>query len=123
MMKNFGKNISIKMIKLPYRNTVKKNNNLNFNPNQQYVNGIGYKPKGFWYQIDNSLFEWGVLGWGNYIFTVEIQDDILNKEKGILSIKTFQEMNDFTEKYVVKLKGKVGYHTLIRWDKVAEDYG
>jgi hypothetical protein len=114
------------MIKLPYRNTVKKNNNLNFNPNRQYQNGIGYKPSGFWYQINKSLFEWGELSWGNYIFTVEIKKNILNKEKGILSIKTFQEMHDFTEKYFFRCEteyGNLGYHNIIRWDKVAEDYG
>jgi hypothetical protein len=114
------------MNKLSYRNSVKKTNNLNFNPNQQYVNGIGYKPSGFWYQINNSLFEWGELSWGNYIFTVEIKNNILNKDKGILSIKNGKEMHDFTKKYGVKLKNeytKLGYHNLIRWDKVAGDYG
>ena len=90
------------MVKLPHRNTIKHKLSLNFNPDKQYYNDVFIKPSGFWYQINNCLFEWGELNWGNFCFAVELKKNILNKEQGILSLKTVKEIKTFNNKYKVK---------------------
>lgn len=108
------------MIKLPHRNIMKKNSNLDFDLNKQYINNIFIKPRGIWYQIDNCLFEWDVLGFGNFCFDIKIKTNILNKEQGILSIKTIEEFHLFNNKYKVIRKDNFVY---INWEKVSKDFG
>jgi hypothetical protein len=107
------------MDKLPYRNTVKEKGNFKFDLDLRYINKIDYKPNGFWYQINYSLFKDYKSHWGNFIYGVEIKNNILNKEKGILSIKNLEELDKFNKKYGIIKKNR----TLINWKKVSKDYG
>lgn len=114
------------MIKLPYRNTIKKNNNFNLNFNQRYNNGIDIKPFGFWYQIEECGILWDEYAletWGKNIYTVELKKNILNKKHKLLSLKTVEEIKIFNKKYKVKIKRKYFNGTMIDWGKVTEEYG
>jgi len=110
------------MIKLPYRNKMKHNNDLNFNPNQRYNNDINIKPFGFWYQINNCAIDWGELDWGNFCYTVELKKNILNKKHKLLSLKTVEEIKTFNKKYKVTHFRNLDIN-MIDWGEVAEDYG
>ena len=68
------------------------------------MNNNGVKPRGFWYQINDCLFEWGELDWGKYVYEVKLKRSVftglssknINK---ILVIKNLDELIKFDKKY------------------------
>ena len=63
--------MALKKSHLPYRNSVKKTKIFKIDKNRaynQYVDGI--KPNGFWYEIEDCLFQWDEINWGNYIYDI-----------------------------------------------------
>ena len=86
---------SIKII--PYRNTMKKNEDFILDKKVTYEQDIGAKPRGFWYQINDCGYKWGELDWGNYIYNVEIY------LSNILVIKNYQDYLKFDKEYGINM--------------------
>ena len=110
---------------LPHRNVVKKNESFLLDNNRKYNNIPNFKPNGLWYQIQNSLFEWGELYWGNYIYKLS-----LHERARMCTITNYTELQEFNDKYSLICKAededegeyKNKNFEIIDWAKVAEDY-
>lgn len=88
-----------------------------------------FKPKGLWYAIGSSWFEWcmgeNFGGLGKYIYEVE-----LNPKANILFLTTKKEVFSFSEKYKrqdaffkrMEKSLKEFASVYIDWEKVSEDY-
>ena len=82
------------------------------------------KPKGLWYQINDSWEEWCEhempqwLGAGNRgAFKINLEIDKTN----VLVIKTLKEFDNFHNKYC-SLHPFMNKSTFINWERVSEDY-
>jgi len=77
------------------------------------------KPKGLWYGIEGSWYNWSyeekMIGWinGTGVFLLEIP-----KKKKILKIETVQKIKSFNDKYAASKKNTYS----INWAKVKKDY-
>lgn len=107
---------------IPYRNSMKQTKNFKINKNTKYNQLVEYKPIGFWYQINDCSYKWGVLDWGKNIYKVDLD---VSK---ILIIKNYNEYIDFDNKYGIikhfKYKKKENNFSIkmINWKKVSEKY-
>lgn len=108
------------MVKLPYRN------NMNFVRNDEinniiYGNTIGWKPHGLWYSIRDSLFKWGELTFGDYLYEIKLKPNSLSNidnenNNKILSIKNIEDIDKFQKKYGKTFNRK---YKLINWKLVS----
>jgi len=112
-----------KMSKLPHRNTIKNTKDFILDRNISYKQRSLIKPSGLWYQIDDCLFKWPELYWGNVIHGIKLKNNIINKPKGLISINNTEDFLKFHKKYKRLLKFKDGFAYDIKWKKVSEDYG
>ena len=107
---------------IPYRNSMKQTKNFKINKNTKYNQLVEYKPIGFWYQINDCSYKWGVLDWGKNIYKVDLD---VSK---ILIIKNYNEYIDFDNKYGLikhfKYKKKENNFSIkmINWKKVSKKY-
>lgn len=104
----------------PYRNTVKFGSNWELDPTKTYIQKPDFKPIGLWYEIDDSIFKWGVMDWGKNIYTINLKDEIINQPKGLKSITSIDELKEFQDTYECKdYLGNIN----IDWKRVSQDYG
>lgn len=105
---------------ISYRHTIKNNKKFKLNLEEKYVNSQHWKPLGFWYQINGC----GISDFfGQYIYNIKLKNNILNKPKGILSLKKTEEILDFHKKYSVKYSQGDFNTIFIKWSEVAKLYG
>ena len=127
-------------MRLPKRNTITNKKKIIFNVDYKYKQPKdGIKPNGLWYSCYNSWYNWvvveGIPWLHKYIHKININNNVLtdikNKDKDkLLVISNIKDFDIFNKKYGYSAsynkkfwKNKGGGNDLIKWDKVAKDYG
>ena len=90
---------------------------------------LSHKPNGLWYQIKMSIYDWGSMSWGDYMYALDINessyatidDDIDESSKDkILKIDTFEALEKFVQIYRKEPIASLDY---INWSKLSKIYG
>ena len=116
--KSQKKTIQIKM-SFPYRNIIKRKKDWKFDKNNVGWLGIGIKPDGLWYEINNCFLSYPHCWKGDYMYKIEIDT------KCLYSISTFEDLKRFQRKYAtigLLSKEKSDKYYFINWNKVSEKY-
>ena len=114
-------------MRLPKRNHICNQKNININFKKKYKNKIGFKPEGLWYSCYNSWLNWILendMDWkhGNYIHKINLKSKILtdinhkNSNK-LLVIKNIKDLDKLNTEYGIK-----GKHQYLDWQKISQDY-
>ena len=122
-------------MRLPIRNKIDINKKINFDL-KEYKQHLDIKPNGFWYSCYSGWYNWISIELPThlhkYIHKININKNVLtnirkkNKDK-ILLINNINDLKLFNKKYGFVYKynkdGIKGQMEMIKWDKVAIDYG
>jgi len=82
-----------------------------------------FKPRGLWYQIDNSWEDWCQSEMPDWIDKITNKYQLELDMTNVLVLSTIEEMTAFTHKYRHSYDGTISrFRWYINWDMVASDY-